>query len=158
MKEQIREIFPEVNLIEDEKLKDQVLEAWVMATKRGGYQPEDIKRIPFTLVKKVDINFAQHVQSVTRICLKVAETFDEVYKGALTLNKDILLAGALLHDVGKMLEIEEKDGKVRKSSSWFATPSRDWPLPTLAVSRTKYCTSSGPTRKKGIPSSAPLKP
>jgi len=117
MKEQIREIFPEVNLIEDEKLKDQVLEAWVMATKRGGYQPEDIKRIPFTLVKKVDINFAQHVQSVTRICLKVAETFDEVYKGALTLNKDILLAGALLHDVGKMLEIEEKDGKFQKSSN-----------------------------------------
>jgi len=32
------------------------------------------------------------------------------------LNKDSLVAGALLHDVGKLLEYERKDGKIVKSA------------------------------------------
>ncbi|MEA3239125.1 MAG: HD domain-containing protein, partial [Candidatus Bipolaricaulota bacterium] len=63
-----------------------------------------------------DINFAQHVRSVTRICLAVASTFDEIYQGKLSLNHDVLIAGALLHDVGKLLEMEEENGSFRKSA------------------------------------------
>lgn len=72
--------------------------------------------MPFTLVKNVDLNFGQHVRSVTRICFAVAEVFDEVYGGkTLKLKRDVLLAGALLHDVGKLLEIEEASGVFQKS-------------------------------------------
>jgi putative nucleotidyltransferase with HDIG domain len=70
--------------------------------------------MPFTLAKKVELNFAQHVRSVTKICRAVAETFDEIYKGKLSLDRDVLLAGALLHDVGKLLEMEEKDSRFRR--------------------------------------------
>ena len=117
VKETIREIFPEVDLIKNKELQDKVLNTWALAIERGGWKAEDIRRIPFTLLKPVNITFDQHVRSVTRICLRVAETFDEIYKGELKLNYDILLAGALLHDVGKLLEIEFKDGKFQKSKS-----------------------------------------
>jgi putative nucleotidyltransferase with HDIG domain len=117
MREELLSIFPEIQEISDKALRDQVLAAWEMATKRGGWVASDIKRIPFTLVKKVDITFDKHVKAVTRICMSVADIFDEMYQGALKLDRDIILAGALLHDVGKMLEIEEIDGKFQKSAN-----------------------------------------
>jgi putative nucleotidyltransferase with HDIG domain len=36
-------------------------------------------------------------------------------KGELKLNRDILLAGALLHDVGKLLEVSETAGTFKKT-------------------------------------------
>ena len=115
VKDKLREIFPEIDWIEDEKLRDKVVSTWAGGLFRGGWEPEDITRMPFTLAKPVDINFAQHVRSVTKICKAVAETFDEVYQGKLKLDRDTLFAGALLHDVGKLLEMEESAGTFRKS-------------------------------------------
>ena len=115
VRDEIRKVLPEIDLIGDPSLREKVVETWADGLSRGGWRPEDIERIPFTLVKKVDINFAQHVRSVTKICLAVAETFDEIYQGKLKLDRDTILAGALLHDVGKLLEIEEKDGRFQKS-------------------------------------------
>ena len=116
VREKLRAILPEIALIKDETLREKVLATWEEALQRGGWEPHDIERMPFTLAKKVDIDFAQHVRSVTRICLAVAETFDEIYKGELSLDHDTLLAGALLHDVGKLLEMEEEDDVFRKSA------------------------------------------
>ena len=114
--DEIRRILPEIDWIEDTNLRAKVIATWADGLRRGGWTPDDITRMPFTLAKKVDINFAQHVRSVTRICRAVAETFDEIYQGKLALDRDVLLAGALLHDVGKLLEIEEVDGAFRKST------------------------------------------
>ena len=115
VKDEIRKLLPEIDLIEDASLRDKVAATWADGLQRGGWTPDDIIRMPFTLAKKVDIDFAQHVRSVARICLAVAETFDEIYKGRLSLDRDVLLAGALLHDVGKLLEMEEADGTFCKS-------------------------------------------
>lgn len=116
--EQIRAIFPEVDLIKDPALQEKVLRTWALGLERGGWVPEDIRLMPFTLVKPTSLSFAQHVRSVTLCCLRVAETFDQIYAGKeLKLNHDVLIAGALLHDVGKLLEIERKDGKYQKSKA-----------------------------------------
>jgi putative nucleotidyltransferase with HDIG domain len=115
VREELLVILPEVDLIKDEHLRRKVLATWEEALARGGWNPKDIERMPFTLAKKVNINFAQHVRSVTRICLAVAETFDEIYQGELALDHDTLIAGALLHDVGKLLEMEEVGGAFQKS-------------------------------------------
>lgn len=117
MKDDIRKVFPEIAWIKDEKLQEQVVSAWELAIQRGGWKgAQDIERMPFTLLKPVKISFAQHVRAVTRVCAEVAKTFEDVYQGELSLKWDILMAGALLHDVGKMLEIGEKDGKFGKSA------------------------------------------
>ena len=117
MRKRLVAILPEIEWIEDAKLREQVIETWIDGLKRGGWEPEDIDRMPFTLVKKVSASFAQHVRSVTRICAAVSDTFDEIYGGVdLKLDRDILIAGALLHDVGKLLEMEEVDGAFRKSA------------------------------------------
>ncbi len=116
VRDEIREILPEIDQIQDAQLRDKVVATWEAGLTRGGWKPRDIERMPFTLAKKVTLNFAQHVRSVTKICLAVAETFDEIYRGeTLKLDRDTLLAGALLHDVGKLLEMEEADGTFRKT-------------------------------------------
>jgi len=115
--EEICEVLPEIDQIKDAQLRDNVVATWEDGLARGGWTPKDMQRMPFTLAKKVTLNFAQHVRSVTRICLAVADTFDEIYRGdTLKLDRDILLAGALLHDVGKLLEMEESGGTFRKSA------------------------------------------
>ncbi len=117
VKDEIRRILPEIDLIADAELREKVVATWAAGLERGGWTPEDITRMPFTLAKKVDIDFAQHVRSVTRICRAVADTFAEIYQGKLSLDRDVLLAGALLHDVGKLLEMEEVNGAFRKSAA-----------------------------------------
>ena len=117
MREKLIGILPEIEWIQDAELREKVIATWIDGLERGGWTPEDVERMPFTLAKKVSASFAQHVRSVTRICAAVSDTFDEIYGGIdLKLNKDMLLAGALLHDVGKLVEMEEADGGFRKSA------------------------------------------
>ena len=115
MRDRLLEVLPEIKWITDEGLREKVIATWIDGLERGGWTPDDVDRMPFTLAKKVTSSFAKHVRSVTRICAFVADTFDEIYGGVdLKLDKDLILAGALLHDVGKLLEMEEVDGAFRK--------------------------------------------
>ncbi len=117
MREKLLQILPEIEWIGDADLREKVIATWIDGLERGGWTPEDVSRMPFTLAKKVSASFAQHVRSVTRICAAVSDTFDEIYDGVdLKLDRDMLLAGALLHDVGKLVEMEEVDGAFRKSA------------------------------------------
>jgi len=115
MRQRLLEILPEIEWIADADLREKVIATWIEGLERGGWQADDLNRMPFTLAKKVSASFAQHVRSVTKICAAVSDTFDEIYGGVdLSLNRDLLLAGALLHDVGKLLEMEEEGGVFRK--------------------------------------------
>ncbi len=118
VREGLLQLLPEIEWIEDAKLREKVIATWIDGLERGGWLASDVDRMPFTLAKRVTSSFAKHVRSVTRICAFVADTFDEIYEGVdLKLDKDLLLAGALLHDVGKLLEMEEADGAFRKSAA-----------------------------------------
>jgi len=112
------EVLPEIGWISDADLKEKVIAAWLDGLTRGGWTPDDLERMPFTLVKKVKASFAQHVRSVTRVCAHVADTFDEIFGGVdLALDRDTLLAGALLHDVGKLLETARTPGGFGRSAA-----------------------------------------
>ena len=98
VREKLLQILPEIEWIGDADLREKVIATWIDGLERGGWRPDDVDRMPFTLAKKVTSSFAKHVRSVTRICAFVADTFDEIYGGVdLTLDKDLILAGALLH-------------------------------------------------------------
>ncbi|REK16576.1 MAG: HD domain-containing protein [Planctomycetota bacterium] len=49
----------------------------------------------------------EHVVSVTRTCVYLADKYDAYYPDMQPrLNKDLVVAGAMLHDIGKLREIE----------------------------------------------------
>ncbi|MBU1050179.1 HD domain-containing protein [Candidatus Bipolaricaulota bacterium] len=118
MRDKLLSILPEIEWIGDADLREKVIATWIDGLERGGWTPEDVARMPFTLAKKVSASFAQHVRSVTRVCAAVSDIFDEIYGGVdLKLDRDMLLAGALLHDVGKLVEMEEANGAFRKTAA-----------------------------------------
>ena len=50
----------------------------------------------------------EHVLSVTRSCVYLADKYDQYYPEMQPrLNKGLVVAGAILHDIGKLREIEE---------------------------------------------------
>ncbi|MBC7099754.1 HD domain-containing protein [Candidatus Bipolaricaulota bacterium] len=116
MSDEIRMVLPEVDWIEDEGLREAVIRTYSRALEQTKWTPKDLSKMPFTLVKETDISYIDHVRAVTRISHAVYGVFKDLFGERLPLNRDVLLAGALLHDVGKLLEVEERDGKYLKSA------------------------------------------
>ncbi len=114
----IRSILPEINLIGDPELQDKVIAVWEEAMAFRGWTPAILQSIPFTLLaENVQITFIEHVRTVCKMCIACDEVLTEAYgKRKTRVNRDYLVAGALLADVGKLLEYEIVDGKAVKSN------------------------------------------
>ncbi|MHA1199375.1 MAG: HD domain-containing protein, partial [Candidatus Heimdallarchaeaceae archaeon] len=58
------------------------------------------------------ISLVDHIRAVTQMCIATYETYSNLGLGD-KLNRDELIAGALLHDVGKFTEYEkDSSGKI----------------------------------------------
>lgn len=120
MDEELIKLFPEIDLIKDNILKKKVVRVWVYALKSGCWQVKDLRRIPFTLlIDNCQISIVDHIKGVLRVSIKAAQELREVYGDRVKINQDYLISGALLHDIGKLLEYEEKEGKFIKSKKGF---------------------------------------
>ena len=98
--------------ISDEGLRKQVVEIWVEGCKRGKWESvEELEDMPFTLLTDHQgINFIEHTLSVTDGALALAIAQKENYSSLpYDINLDRVIAGGILHDIGKLMEIE-KDG------------------------------------------------
>jgi len=113
----ITEILPEVNQIADEELRSKVVAVWEEAMAFRGWTPEILQSIPFTLLaENVKITFIEHVRTVCKMCIACDKVLTEAYGDRKTkVNRDNLIAGALLADVGKLLEFEIVNGQAVKS-------------------------------------------
>lgn len=119
MKAAIMSIFPEIGEIKAQELQNNVLDTYVDALKTGGWTPDDMLSIPFTLdFPEFIFSYADHVHGVTGVCREAARVFNQTYssKSEYHVDEDLVLAGALLHDVGKLLEYEKDEkGNYRKT-------------------------------------------
>jgi putative nucleotidyltransferase with HDIG domain len=120
MKEKIRKLLPEIDWIGDEGLREKVIACYEDALKTGGWTPEDMEKIPFTLlIPNCPFPYLSHVRGVTRMAKRALDEFNSLYAsadGKFKMDNDLLVAGALLHDVGKLVEYEKTpDGETVKS-------------------------------------------
>ena len=106
MNKEILELWPELEWIRDEDLREKTAKTWELALKKSVLGPEDLKRIPFTLLCGPDlkVTFMDHKRSVVHIARDAGEKINSMYHGELTVNMDVLIAGAILCDVGKLVE------------------------------------------------------
>ncbi len=113
----IEDLLPEINRIRDPDLRVKVIEVWKEALEIGGWQIEDLAKIPFTLlIPDTKVSLAEHTRAVARMSADIGFIVKEVYGDKVPLNQDYLLAGALLHDVGKAMEYTpNKKGRVTRS-------------------------------------------
>ncbi len=104
----IKELWPELAWIEDDELREKTTRTWELALERSVLTAEDLRRIPFTLKAGSDLNvsFMAHKQAVVHVAKASALKMKEFFKDNLPLNMDVVIAGAILADVGKLLEYE----------------------------------------------------
>lgn len=97
--------FPEINEIKSRELRSKVAEVWEKAISMGGWREQDLKSIPFSLLTKDSgVDLITHTRAVTRCAIEMAKIIAESYGDKIDIDFDILIAGGLLHDVGKLLE------------------------------------------------------
>lgn len=116
MKDKLIQLIPEFNLVEDKDLREKVLNVWQKALEIRQMKPDDLLRMPFTLlIDPCPANFIEHCRGVIQVSYQTGLALQKVYGDKMPLNMDFLMAGALLHDVGKILEYVEKDGRFVKA-------------------------------------------
>jgi putative nucleotidyltransferase with HDIG domain len=108
MKEEILKLWPELNWIKDELLREKTAKTWELALEKSVLTIDDLNKIPFTLLAGPDlkVTFMDHKRSVAHIAKDAGEKINAMYHGELPVNMDVLIAGAILCDVGKLLEYE----------------------------------------------------
>ncbi len=116
MRNAVKRLWPELEWIKDEGLREKVLNTWVRGFELSPLSPEDLETIPFTLlVPDCPATFMEHKRCVVHISRRAAEAMEEHLGRALPINHDTVIAGAILADVGKLLEYEKEDGVARQS-------------------------------------------
>jgi len=108
MNKEVLNLWPELEWIKDDDLREKTARTWEIALERSALTPEDLKKIPFTLLCGPDlkVTFMDHKRSVVHIARDAGNTINEMYHDELKVNMDVLIAGAILADVGKLLEYE----------------------------------------------------
>ena len=116
MVDAFKTLWPELQWIENTALREKVLRTWGLAFEKSPLDPDDLHEIPFTLlVPNCPVTFMEHKRCVVHISRRSAEAIREFMGDALPIDMDTLIAGAILIDVGKLLEYEKVDGKAVQS-------------------------------------------
>jgi len=103
-----RTTFRAIGSLKDPELQAQVVRMWALSMGEGGWKSLD--GVPFTLlIPQAPYDLAEHTRRVTDAAMAVASTRGD-------LDMDLVIAGGLTHDVGKLMEYEkDPEGKVRAS-------------------------------------------
>lgn len=117
MSDLVLRLLPEIDEIKNAELRQKTIACWEEAIAFRGWTEELLRNIPFTLLaENVQIMFIDHVRAVCRMCIACDEVLDQVHGDKKTpVNRDYLISGALLADVGKLLEFEIVNGAPIKS-------------------------------------------
>ncbi len=116
MREAVAKLWPELEWIENAELRESVEKTWMKALELSPLTADDLERIPFTLlVPNCPSTFMEHKRCVVHIARKSAEAMKEFLGKALAIDMDTVIAGAILADVGKLLEYEKIDGEAKQS-------------------------------------------
>lgn len=110
----IERIFGELlGQISDRELRAKTIQTWVEGCRQGGWKSiDELNKMPFTLLTETHgVNFIEHTIAVTKGAIGLAKAQLETYDSLpYDIDMDRLIVGGILHDVGKLLEIEP-DGK-----------------------------------------------
>ena len=114
MTEQVKKLWPELEWIKDNDLREKTARTWELGLSRSVLKAEYLEKIPFTLLCGPDlkVSFMAHKRCVVHLAKECGEKMNLFFGKDLPVNMDVVISGAILADVGKLLEYElDKDGK-----------------------------------------------
>jgi putative nucleotidyltransferase with HDIG domain len=118
LRARVRAELPEVEEISDPELRAKVVEAWALALARSSFSSiaeiEPSGNPGVNTLKRG--RQTDHIRGVTRLAMALADELQAVLPD-LQVNRDLLIAGALCHDVGKPWEFDPENRR-----RWEARP------------------------------------
>lgn len=116
MRSEVQRLWPELEWIGDAVLRESVTLTWEKALELSPLTADDLEAIPFTLlVPNCPATFMEHKRCVVHIARRAAESMKDFLGRSLEIDLDTVIAGAILADVGKLLEYERSNGTLRQS-------------------------------------------
>lgn len=119
IKPEVLELWPELEWIANENLRLGTARVWESALEKSVLSPDDLNRIPFTLLCGPDlkVTFMEHKRAVVHIARDSGNKMNEFFGEELPVDMDVLISGAILADVGKLLEyVLDENGKAVQGS------------------------------------------
>ena len=106
---QVRAAFPHVDAVEDDALREGVLRAW--ETAMADNDVSDLASVPWLPPEQERLGLPEetlleHVREVVAGSVALAESLAETRGDRLECSMDLVLAGALVHDVSKCYEYD----------------------------------------------------
>lgn len=103
----VESVFPGVSIITDESLRAGVVRAWEQAAADAGVT--DLEAVPWFPPAQAELDLPDerlvpHVRDVTALAVGMAETLED--RGRCSPDRDLVVAGALVHDVSKLYEFD----------------------------------------------------
>ena len=118
MKEKVLKIWPEINWIKNSELREKVINCWIYAIENSVLSADDLEEIPFSfLIKNCNVSFMTHKRTAVQLSVDIAKKMKENFGDEIKIDFDILIAGAILIDVGKLIEYDKVDGKLITSKT-----------------------------------------
>ena len=102
LRARVRAELPEVEEIRDPELRDKVVEAWALALAASSFGAiEEIEPSGNPGVNTLRRGSqTDHIRGVTRLAMRIADEMSALMPD-LKVDRDLVVAGALCHDVGK---------------------------------------------------------
>ena len=116
MNKEILKIWPEIDWIQDKELREKTAKAWEYAIDKSVLSAEDLEKIPFSLlIKDCDVSFMNHKRTCVQLAVDIAKRMKDNFGDEIDIDMDILIAGAVLIDIGKLIEYQIVNGKLGTS-------------------------------------------
>ena len=118
MRDKILKIWPEMDWIKNEELKEKTIQCWIYAVENSVLSTDDLEVIPFSLlIKDCNISFMNHKRTAVQLSVDIANRMKQNFGNEIKIDMDFLISGAILIDVGKLLEYDKVDGKLTTSKA-----------------------------------------
>ncbi len=118
MRDKILKIWPELEWIKNEELKEKTIQCWIYAVENSVLSTEDLGVIPFSLlIKDCTISFMNHKRTAVQLSVDIAKRMKDNFGNEIKIDMDFLISGAILIDVGKLMEYDKVDGKLTTSKA-----------------------------------------
>ena len=118
MRDKVMALWPEINWIKDDELQNKVADAWAYAIENSALTPEDLEKIPFSLlIKDCQVSFMNHKRTCVQLAVDIARRMQKNFGDEISIDMDTLIAGAILIDVGKLVEYQIVDGQLTTSDA-----------------------------------------
>jgi hypothetical protein len=105
----VKEAFPEIDLIESDDLREKVIAVWEDVWEQSKF--ERLEDLP--IGPKIPYPHLPHNRAVVTMAVAMADALDRFH--SVKVDRDVLVAAALLQDASKLVELTPIEGGVERT-------------------------------------------